>query len=208
MKIPRGILYHIIPQYDEIALFAMSLTCSLLIIAVALSGDLSIQEIHIVPERDADPRIIAAILIFFSGLLLSIYHAFTDRPKTLLEKSFMLFFAVLLNSFSGIMAGMYDLHTASGWLVIFPLLNIINGVVLLFIFRMGILSEANISDRHASRNQFILTAAIVFILFAVCHYLFYLIWMQTLSICVAYATNLGRAVPSLILGEKPESYSA
>jgi hypothetical protein len=200
-----GILHNIIPQYDETALFAMSLTCALLLIAAIFSGNL---DIHIVPERDADPRIIAAAFVFLSGLLLSMYHAFTDRPKTSLEKSFMLFFAVLLNSFSGIMAGMYDLASASGWWIIFPLLNIINGVVLLFMFRMGILSEANIIDQHASRSQFVITAAVVLILFAVCHYMFSMIWMQTLSVCVAYATNLGRSVPLLILGERSKSYTA
>jgi hypothetical protein len=200
----RGALYYIIPQYDEIALFAMSLTCVLLILAAVLSGNPDVQ-IAIYPERDADPRIIAAAFVFLSGLLLSLYHAFTDRPKTALEKSFMLFFAVLLNSFSGILAGMYELAATSGWLVMFPLLNIGNSVVLFSMYRSGTLSEANISDQHASRNQFVLTAAIVLILFAVCRYMFSLIWMQTLSICVAYATNLGHSVPLWILGERARS---
>ncbi len=181
----------------------MSLTCVLfLVVAAFAAGDV---EMHIYYYRGVDPRVIAVPFVFLSGLLLSIYHAFTDRPKTPLEKSFMLFFAVLLNAFSGILAGMYDLTTTNGWLAIFPLLNIINGIVLILMFRMGILSDANISDRHASRSQFLLTTAAVLILFAICHYLFFLIWMQTLSICVAYATNLGRAVPLLILGETPES---
>jgi hypothetical protein len=199
----RGFLHYFIPQYDEIALFAMSLTCALFIVVAAFAA--RNMDIYINYERGVDPRIIAVPLVFLSGLLLSIYHAFTDRPKTSLEKSFMLFFAVLLNAFSGILAGMYDLSATNGWLVIFPLVNIINGVGLIFMFRMGILSEADISDRHASRSQFLLTAAVVFILFAACHYIFSLIWMQTLSICVAYATNLGRSVPLLILGERPES---
>jgi hypothetical protein len=51
-----------------------------------------------------------------------------------LEKSFMLFFAVVLNSISGILAGMYQLSTANGWLVLFPLVNIINSVVLFSMF--------------------------------------------------------------------------
>jgi len=199
----RRLLHYFIPQYDEIALFAMSLTCALLLAVAAFSPNLSIQ---INSSRDVDPRIIVAIAVFLSGLVLSLYHAFTDRPKTSLEKSFMLFFAVVLNSISGILAGMYQLSTASGWLVLFPLVNIINSAVLLLMPR-GVLSEANISDQHASRNQFAVTATAVLILFSACHYLFALLWFQTLSICVAYATNLGRAVPLWILGERAKSYS-
>ncbi len=198
----RPFFHYFIPQYDEVALFAMSLTCALLIITTALSGNLNIQ---INLERGVDPRIIAASFVFLSGLLLSMYHAFTDRPKTTLEKSFMLFFAVLLNSFSGIMAGMYELAAVSGWLVIFPVLNIGSSVLMVFMFRRGILSEANISDKHASRNQFVLTTVAVLILFAICRYALSLIWMETLSICVAYSTNLGRSVPLWILGERREN---
>jgi len=124
IQVQRGMLRYVVPQYDEIALFAMSLTCALLLFAAATSENL---DIHISPG-EADIRLIAALLVFFSGLVLSIYHAFTDRPKTTLEKSFMLYFAVLLNSFSGVMAGMYDLATASGLLILFPVWNIINGV--------------------------------------------------------------------------------
>jgi len=145
------------------------------------------------------------VFVFLSGLVLSIYHAFTDRPKSDLEKSFMLFFAVLLNSFSGILAGMYDLSTAGGWLIFFPLLNIANGIILFMMFRLGILSEANISDQHASRGQFAVTAAAVVMLFMVCRHVYSLIWMQTLSICVTYATNLSRGVPLLFLREPQPS---
>jgi hypothetical protein len=201
MKIeaPKGIF---IPQYDEIALFAMSLTCALLISAAAFSGNLPI---NLADVREIDIRFIGAVFVFFAGLLLSIYHAFTDKPKTPIEKSFMLFFAVLLNAFAGIMAGMYDLATESGLLVIFPILNIINSVILFIMFRTRVLNEASIRDEHASRSQFLLTAIAVVVLFVVCHYVMSLIWMQTLSICVAYATNISRSVPVLILRDMQEN---
>ncbi len=196
----RQLVFHyIIPQYDEIALFAMSLTCVLLLAAAFLSGPV---ELTFDAERDFDPRAVAAAFVFLAGLVLSIYHAFTDRPKKPIEKTFMLFFAVVLNSFSGILAGMYELSVAHGWTVVFPIVNIGNSAVLFFMYRTGVLDEANISDRHASRSQFLLTAAVVLLLFALCRYVFALIWMQTLSICVAYATNLGRSVPLWILGEQ------
>jgi hypothetical protein len=47
----------------------MSLTCALILVAVIFSGN---PDMHIDPEIDADPRIIAAAFVFLSGLLLSI----------------------------------------------------------------------------------------------------------------------------------------
>jgi len=193
----RGFIAYLIPQYDEIALFAMSLTCALILFTIPFAGSVNLS----IDSRDLDPRALGAAFVFLSGLVLSIYHAFTDRPKSELEKSFMLFFAVLLNSFSGILAGMYDLSTASGLLIFFPILNIANGFILLMMFRSGILSEANISDQHASSGQFAVTAAAVLVLFVICRHIYSLIWMQTFSICVTYATNLSRSVPRLFLRE-------
>jgi disulfide bond formation protein DsbB len=82
----KGILHYFIPQYDELALFAMSLACVLLIIAAAFSDNLTI---NIASLGGLDIRLVIAAFVFFSGLILSIYHALTDRPKTSLEKSFL-----------------------------------------------------------------------------------------------------------------------
>jgi hypothetical protein len=193
---PRGILRYIIPQYDEIALFTMSLTCALLLITGFVSSSTNIQ---LESPREYDPRIIAAGLIFSAGFALSIYHAFSDRPKTYFEKYCMLFFAVLLNAFSGIMAGAYALTTSSGWLIVFPILNILNSVVLFFTYKSGVLNESNISDQHASLSQVALAAAVVLILFGFCYYVFELIWIETLSICLIYVTNLVQVFQSLIM---------
>jgi hypothetical protein len=191
-----GILRYIIPQYDEISLFAMSFTCSLLIIAAALETRWDIRNPFSTME---DVKIMAIIVMFISGLILSIYHAFSDRPKTSLEKYLMLFFAVILNGFSGIMAGTYFLEGAKGWMVIFPILNIINGAILLGMFRSQILDDRNISDHNVSIIQIALAATVIILLFAVCHYIFHLLWAQTLSICVLYATNLSRLTEVLFL---------
>ncbi len=197
-----SILRYIIPQYDEITLFAMSFSCGMLLIAGAFTTKWEMKE-HLYTVDDF--KILMIILFFLSGLLLSLYHAFTDRPKTYVEKYLMLFFAVILNGFSGIFAGTYFLVETKGWLVVFPILNIINGAVLLLMFRSGELNENNISDQNVSHGQVVLAGATVVIVFAICHYLFDLIWVQTLSICVAYATNLSRGAEALFMLLMPKS---
>jgi len=189
-----------IPQYDEIVLFTMSFTCIILLITGVLSYS---QEIQLIPPREYNPRIIAAIIIFIAGLILSLYHAFVDRPKTRMEKSFMLFFAVLVNAFSGFMASGYNLANSSGWLIVFPILNMINSMVLLFMWRAGVLDESSISDQHAPRVKIMLAAVMVLILYYLCHYIYELIWIQTLSICLVYSINFIRLLESIVFRPLP-----
>ncbi len=191
----KGFVRLLLPQYDEIVLFTMSFTCVLLLITGIFSID---QEAQFVPRRGYDPQMIAIIFIFIAGLVLSIYHAFVDRPKTQIEKSFMLFFAVLVNAFSGFMASAYDLANTSGWLEVFPILNMVNCLVLLFMWRIGVLDESSISDQHAPRIQVLLAMAIILLLYYICHIIYNLTWIQTLSICLVYSINFIKLIESFV----------
>jgi hypothetical protein len=198
----HGILRHIIPQYDEIVLRTMSVTCALLL----LDGVLSTRgNIHIGYPEKIDPRLIVIFMIFLTGVALSIYHALIDRPKTAVEKSFMLFFAALLNAFVGITVGAYTLTTSMGWFIVYPIANLLNGVVLIFMFMVGVVNESNIRQEHASLGHVVFAAIVVLILFVICHYIFDLIWFETLSICLIYVTNLIHVIESLFYRVTPKS---
>jgi hypothetical protein len=198
----RGLFRFLLPQYDEIVLFTMSFTCVLLLLTAVFSDH---QEIQLYLNRESDPRIIAVIFVFIAGLVLSLYHAVVRRPKAQLEKSFMLFFAVVVNAFTGFMAGGYDLTRTSGWLIIFPILNMINSVILLLMWRAGALDESSIIDRHAPRGQVVLAAAIIIMLYYICHVVYKLVWIQTLSICLVYSTNLIKLIESWVFRLLPAS---
>lgn len=189
----QGPFRFLFPHYDEIVLFTMSFTCVLLLITGILADH---HEMKLVPPGEYDPRIIAALLVFIAGLALSLYHAFIDRPKTRIEKSFMLFFAVLVSAFSGFMAGGYDLANSSGWLIVFPILNLVNSVILLILWRAGILDESCVSDRHAPKDRVALAAVIILILYYICHIVYNLVWIQTLSILLVYSLNLIKVIES------------
>lgn len=102
IKEKKTFLSYIIPTYDEITLFAMGFTCSLLLIAGTSKIEWEGSGLSLTGN---DIRVLAFIALFLVGVVLSIYHAFTDRPKTAFEKTLMLLFAVLLNALSGIVAG-------------------------------------------------------------------------------------------------------
>ncbi len=201
----RGQFRLLFPRYDELVLFTMSLTCLLLMITGVLSH---IPEIGAVSLRQLDPGFFVPfifIAIFIAGLVLSLYHAFVDRPKTEIEKSFMLFFAVLVNVFSGFMGSGYSLTTASGWFIVFPVINMINSMILLFMWRYGYFDETSISDQQASRGQVMLAGTIVLILFYLCHVVYEFLWIQTLSVCLVYSINFIRLIESLIFRPVPIS---
>lgn len=194
IKEKNTFLSYIIPTYDEITLFALGFTCSLLLTA----GAFAIKwEGSGWASTVSNVKALAFIGFFLAGLVLCIHHAFTDRPKTAFEKTLMLLFAVLLNVMSGIMAGDYYLESSEGWLVIFPIMNIVSGALLLMLLRARVITADNISDENVSRGQVVLTGTLIIILFIVCHYMFDFLWTQTLSICVAYSTNMNRGVQVL-----------
>ncbi len=195
VRISRDSISIIMPQYDEIVLYTMSFTCLLLLFNLLFNS----QEIQLIPPREYDPRLLVAILIFLAGLVLSLYHAVIDRPKTSLEKSFMLFFAVTVNAFSGFMAGAYDLANSSGWHIIFPILNMSNSIILVSMWRSRFLDESSISDYHAPRGQIILATAMVLLLYYLCHVVYNFSWIQTLSICLVYSVNFIRLLETIIL---------
>ena len=145
----------------------MSLTCVLLLGVGALSTNVKVQ---LDVFTAGDIKIVVMVLVFLSGLGLSIYHAFTDRPNSFFEKFFMLFFAVVLNAFSPF-AGTYGL-TEQWRVAVFSIVNLVNGAALLFMLRSHMIDEESISDENASHLQIAFTAAVVIMLFAVCHYMF------------------------------------
>ncbi len=188
------LLSFIIPTYDEITLFAMGFACGLLL----LTGAFSIHWKEATSTVNEDIGLLFITAFFLSGHVLSIYQAFTDRPKTEFEKTLIIIFAVILNGFTGILAGTYMLEEATGWLMIFPILNIVNGAFLLVMLRSNAINGSNVSDEHAPLSHVVMTGTLVVILFIVCHYVLELLWVQTLTICVAYSTNINNNANNLI----------
>jgi hypothetical protein len=187
-----------IPAYDELSLFLMAVTLILLYI---MNTSMRVQIHNWISEySNAWFYLIGAI--FLCGLYLSIYHVFTKREKTDVEKWGMLIFAVLANAVSGIVAGLYVLKTDNvrNWLLIFPIWNIINGVLLLLMLRLKIIDESCISDRDAAKLQIIFGLVSVLIIFIFCNYVFDLYWAITFSICIVYTTSFDKALQNVFPG--------
>lgn len=185
-----------IPRYNAITLFLMSLA---FVLIFCTNAELRTGFHDLFFENKLDPRIYIAFCLFVAGILFSLYHVFTARKRTDWEKIAMLFFAVFVNVLSGIAAGMHVLKDTYGVLVIFPVWNIINGVLLLIMYRLHIIDESSIVDDYATSFQVLLGSIVVVTALVACRFIFAIHWSITFSICVSYATNINRTFQDFLL---------
>lgn len=188
-----------IPTYDELSLFLMAATLILLWIT---NSKMRNDVLGFTMWNIDNPRlcIFAIVLLAVAGMFLCLYHIFTSRIKTDIEKQLMMCFAVTINATTGIVSGAHTIKESVGWLLVFPIWNIINGILLFLMLRFKIIDEECISDREATLVQIILGLTAVLVIFIFCNYVFKLYWAITFSICIVYTTSFDRALQNVFPG--------
>ncbi len=195
MEIKKSIEQFFNPHFDELTMFATGYSLILLITSGIIKEWKTISF-----SIDGDnPFIYILVLMLFIGLFLTIYHAFSNREKTLLEKKAMVLFMGIINGATGIWGGYYILLIEKEVLIVFPILNFISGAVLLGGLRSGNINEDNIDDENASIKQVVLSTIIVSTVFVIFHFIFESHWLITLTACVSYATNFNKKFNGLLL---------
>jgi DNA-directed RNA polymerase subunit RPC12/RpoP len=193
----------LIPNYDELSLFLMA---AVFVILYFTSSKLQDDIIAFTMRLDVWRRYIY-IALFMLAMFLCLYHVFTPRKKKDVEKGIMLLFAITVNAATGLIAGFYMLKECPGWLLVFPVWNIINSVLLIIMQYVNLFDENQISDRDATIPQVIIGLATVLIIFFLCNNTFKLHWAITYSICIIYTTSFDRGLQSVfpvLAGQKDE----
>ncbi len=190
----------LVPRYDEVSLFMMSLAFLGLLV---IDGELRAALRRQMDVAWWDPRIYLVAIPFAAGMLFALFNALFARRKSDFEKTAMLFFAVTVSAFAGIAAGIHLLAESRGWMLALPIWNIADGVLLLLLDRLCYLDNRNIADEDATPGQVGFGALVVLALLAVCCGICRAHWAITLSICVAYATNINWVVMKLSSKAKP-----
>ena len=185
-----------IPRYNELALFLMSISFVLLFITHSDLRAASFKPLF----KDFNLRAYIALVLFVLGIIFSLYHVFTTREKTDGEKAVMLFFAIFINGLSGIAAGMHMLKDYHGILIVFPIWNIVNGALLLAMYRFEFIDESSIVDDNATAFQVIFGSMVVVAVLIVCRFVFDMYWAITFSICIIYTTSFDKALQSVFPG--------
>jgi hypothetical protein len=193
-----------IPKYDELTIFMMTVALLLLFF---FDESFRSKVFWLIAESGRDAfRVAILILFFLAGGLLSIYHVFTERRKTKTEKFAMLVFAVMTNALCGFLASG---HILDNWgdaphiLIVFPLWNGINCLLLLLLFRVGVINETSITDENARSGEVIFGFVIILGIFVVCRFVFELYWALTLSICAVYAASFSDALGAVFGRAEP-----
>jgi hypothetical protein len=192
----------LIPNYDELSLFLMAAIFAILYFT---SSKLQDGIIAFLMRLDVWRRYIY-VGLFMLGMFLCLYHVFTSRKKTDIEKGIMLLFAITVNAATGFIAGFYALKNCAGWLLIFPAWNIINSALIIIMQYVNLFDENQISDREATIPQVILGLAATLIIFYICNNVFKLHWAVTYSICIIYTTSFDRGLQSVFPGLTGQKY--
>jgi hypothetical protein len=183
----------LIPNYDKLSLFLMAVVFVVLYFA---NGKMQEDITRFLMRLDIWRRYIY-IGLFMLAMLLCLYNVFTSRKKTDIEKSIMLVFAITINAATGVIAGLYMLKECPGWLLVFPVWNILNSAIIILMQYIDFFDESQISDRDATKTEVIIGLVAILIIFYICNNVFKLHWAITYSICIIYTTSFDRGLQSV-----------
>jgi len=197
----------LVPTYDKLSLFLMAVTLIVLCIANSRIRN-HIETFFIQAIRAHAWPVIIPLALIIGVLCLCCLPVFIRRDETVFEKRVMVAFAVLTNLVTGIIAAIYTLKNTvtTDWLLVFPIWNIINGMLLLFMVSLKVVDEECISDRDASASEVIIGLMAVLVIFIFCNYVFKLHWAITFSICIIYTTSFDRGLQSVFPGLTGQKY--
>jgi len=187
----------LVPTYDKLSLFLMVVT---LILLYLTNKKMIIEDVIGLVRRPSDDPVDIIRLMYLAYVPLCLFIIFLSSKRTDFKKGLMVLFVLTVNAFTGIMAGIYMMKGTAGWLLVFPIWNIINGVLLLLMLRFNVIDEECISDRKATLVQIILGLIAVLVIFILCNYVFKLYWAITFSICIVYTTSFDRALQNVFPG--------
>jgi hypothetical protein len=182
------------PSYNELSVSMMSLSFLLVFLFTdKLRGGFVLLVSGFKGGREI--AILAVLLLFLVAfLLLPFYHLLTRRKLRSFEKRIMLVLAMLANAGGGILASMYVLGQSIGApsvLVVLPIWNICNCLMLVGLWEHGAIGEKNVTETTAGAGEILACLTGIVVVFALCRFVFELYWALTFSICVICATSFG-----------------
>ena len=201
-KVWRGIKDFFVPKYNELSVFCIALSIVLLSCFNAELENTIITTIKYIVDNTVIatvPGILYLILVpclFTAGLILSLFHAFFRIHKSKFEKTIILFFALSITGIVGIIAGRQALNNCNQSLIVFPALNILTGILNLYL--IGFADDKMMDDSDASLPEIFLGSFIIIVAFLICEYKLELHWSMTFSICITYAMNINGFLARLL----------
>ncbi len=197
----KMLLAPLLPRYDDLTLFTLSLAF-LLLIDETSRRDLTAALL----TMHGDKAPLLFLLIAF-GMVCALVGVFLHRKKSEFQRRAMLLFAAYVTAGTGIYAGWRMLDRSQIWLMVFPAWNILDGALLLLLVYARVVDTECITDKKTTFGQVVVTALAIPILLTSCRYLFDLHWATTFSIAVVYTMNLHRILRQRLGGHMDDRLS-
>lgn len=154
----------------------------------------NLKRIGIIPQNiKIVPYFITVILILFLvgyywlgfmfiGTIILLYILFKNRTLNEDMKIGILYLIIYFNYFFIVFIGYNISGEPQGWLIIFPILNIIFNTALLL--ASGV---TEVSDKQFKKEEFFIEIIILTLIFVISQYIFNHHWAITFSICLLYS---------------------
>jgi DNA-directed RNA polymerase subunit RPC12/RpoP len=192
----------LVPTYDKLSLLLSAITLLLLYFGNSRMREQVLvliqqnQSQKILGEPDYRPFFCFLFLTFFVVISIRVFR-FGEEGNFI--KKIMMIFTILINSVIGIIAGVYIIRNTvtPAWLLVFPVWNTINCVLLLFMLFFNLIDEECIIDRGVTLFRFCLGLIAIVAIFFFCNYVFKLYWAITFSICTIYTTSFDKALQNV-----------
>ncbi len=170
----------LIPTYDELELFLMSMAYFFIILA----NPHDIRDIFFLD----DIRGYIMMIIFNIGAMLSVVFIFIPGKTPPQARNLIIFFAVYINAMIGFRAGLYLMESYSGtYMMIFPVFNILSAFYLFMLFRAELIDADNYIEKEVNIFEIGVSVLLLWTIFLICEVVYDFYWAITYSICLFYA---------------------
>ena len=189
--------FGLVPRYTEITLYFIAITWALTIV---FHPDLIIKTYQYFFEdtMEKSGEVIFLILLIF-GFFLSLYHAFSKRIKNNDEKIVMLAYVICTNLLISYLAAVYIFSQSKDFLIIFPVINFIQALLLFMLLRLQFINKDSITDDNAKKWQIVIGTVSLIIIFLISNFILNNYWALTFSLCLIYSMGINDLIEKFII---------
>jgi len=185
-------LEKVTPDFDEVTVFLISFTFTMLII---LDSAMRIDTIRGL----VNPFSLLMFFFLLMAKILAWYHAFSSAKKSHFEKNVLLIFGLIMPigiGFEALQHIYYNMSGTSLLFILFPILNMLYASLLFFLYRTTSIIHS-FDPRNAEKSEVFFGMGIILLLVIIMQFGLNMHWSITYSMGIVYATFLGR-VPYII----------
>jgi Zn-finger nucleic acid-binding protein len=175
-----------VPEYNDLTLYMMALTFALQLLLLNFFGS------GISVKRLMFTNIFTLVLVplFILGFIFSVYHVFVNKEKSKFKLLTMVVFAVVINLFSGIMAGMYFYQKGNHpayFLIIFWCFY--NNIILIF--------KNDLDEYDTNRRGILFGSIAILFIYLICLLILSIPPSVVFIICLFYANYVYKIINSI-----------